>query len=40
MNEPRTRLQADELYKIGLAIDVDPCAILEYVCGHLKGEVK
>lgn len=40
MNEPTTRLQADELYKIALAIGIDPCTVLEFVCGHLKKQVK
>lgn len=40
MNEPSTRLLAEELYRIALAIDVDPCVVLEYVCGHLKKKVK
>ncbi|MEM9859933.1 MAG: helix-turn-helix transcriptional regulator [Bacteroidota bacterium] len=32
----RAKLRADELYLIALAIDVDPCEILNEVCGHLK----
>jgi putative transcriptional regulator len=40
MNEPSTRLQADELYRIALTIGVDPCTLLEYVCGHLKKVIK
>ena len=31
-----TKLRADELYLIALAIDVDPCEILKEVCGNLK----
>jgi len=31
-----TKLRADELYLIALAIDVDPCEILKEVCGHLE----
>ena len=31
----KTKLRADELYLIALAIDVDPCEILREVCGHL-----
>jgi len=31
-----TKLRADELYLIALAIDVDPCDILKEVCGHLE----
>lgn len=30
-----TKLRADELYLIALAIDVDPCEILNEVCGNL-----
>jgi putative transcriptional regulator len=33
-----TKLRADELYLIALAIDVDPCEVLKVVCGHLKLE--
>lgn len=32
------KLRADELYLIALAIDVDPCEVLNEVCGHLKLE--
>ena len=31
-----TKLRADELYLIALAIDVDPCEILKEVCRNLK----
>ena len=31
-----TRLRADELYLIALAIHAEPSEILEAVCGHLK----
>lgn len=31
-----TRLRADELYLIALAIDVPPSEILNKVCSHLK----
>ncbi|GAA0193840.1 helix-turn-helix transcriptional regulator [Fulvivirga kasyanovii] len=31
-----TKLRADELYLIALALDVNPCELLEFVCGHLK----
>lgn len=31
-----TKLRADELYLIALAIDVDPCEVLKEVCGHLE----
>jgi transcriptional regulator with XRE-family HTH domain len=30
-----TKLRADELYLIALAIDIDPCEVLKEVCGHL-----
>lgn len=30
------RLTAEELYLIALAIEVNPCELLEYVCGDLK----
>lgn len=33
-----TKLRADELYLIALAINVDPCEILTEVCGHLRLE--
>jgi putative transcriptional regulator len=32
----KTKLRADELYLIALAIHADPCEILQEVCGHLK----
>ena len=31
-----TKLKADELYLIALAIDVEPTEILNKVCNHLK----
>jgi len=33
-----TKLRADELYLIALAIDINPCEVLREVCGHLKLE--
>ena len=30
-----TKLRAEELYLIAVAIDINPCEILESVCGHL-----
>lgn len=33
-----TKLRADELYLIALAINVEPCEILKEVCGYLKLE--
>ena len=35
---PSTRLRADELYLIAKAIDLNPCELLEAVCGHLTLE--
>lgn len=37
-NNDATRIRADELYLIALAIEVNPCELFEYVCGHLKLE--
>jgi len=34
------KLRAEELYMIAYAIAVDPCEMLEYVCGHLKKKIK
>jgi putative transcriptional regulator len=31
-----THLRAKELYLIALAIDVDPCDLLKFVCSQLK----
>ena len=31
----RAKLRADELYLISLAIDVDPCDLLHFICGDL-----
>jgi DNA-binding Xre family transcriptional regulator len=39
LNE-RSHLRAEELYLIALAIDVNPCDMLEDVCGHLKKKIK
>lgn len=33
-----TKLQADELYLIAKAIQLDPCEVFNEVCGHLKLE--
>lgn len=38
--KPSTKLRADELYLIALAIDVNPCEVLEFVCGGLKKRIK
>ncbi len=35
-NNKRTKLRANELYLIALAIDVNPCEIFQEVCGDLK----
>ncbi|MCE7996845.1 MAG: helix-turn-helix transcriptional regulator [Roseivirga sp.] len=37
-NNHGTKLRADELYLIALAIEADPCEVLDYVCNHLKLE--
>lgn len=34
------KLRAQELYVIALAIGVNPCDILEFVCGDLKKKIK
>lgn len=31
-----TKLRADELYLIALALDVDPCELLKNLYGHLQ----
>jgi putative transcriptional regulator len=31
-----TKLRADELYLIALAIDIEPCEVFKEVCGHLR----
>jgi len=35
-NLDRARLSAEELYLISLAIDIDPCEILQFICEGLK----
>jgi len=35
-NNKKTKLRADELYLIALAIDVEPCEILNEVCKSLE----
>ncbi|WP_298421223.1 helix-turn-helix transcriptional regulator [uncultured Kordia sp.] len=35
-NNKKTKLRADELYLIALAIDVDPCDIFKEICADLK----
>lgn len=35
-NNTNTKLRADELYIIALAIDVDPCELLNEICSDLK----
>lgn len=32
---PSTKLRADELYLIALAVDSEPSEILKEICGHL-----
>ncbi len=39
-NNPSTKLRVDELYLIALAIDVDPCEILNEICKNLKLEME
>ncbi len=34
-----TRLTAEELYLIAIAIDTDPAVVLEEVCKHLKLDI-
>ena len=34
------KLRAQELYVIALAIGVNPCEMLEFVCGEFKKKVK
>lgn len=36
---PSTKLRADELYLIALAMDVNPCEMLEALYGDLKGQM-
>lgn len=31
-----TKLRADEVYLIALAIEANPCELLDFVCGHLQ----
>jgi len=33
---PKTKLRADELYLIGLAMDINPCELLDFVCRDLE----
>lgn len=35
-NNPNTKLRADELYLIALAINADPCEVLKVVCEGVK----
>lgn len=37
-NNSSTKLRVDELYLIALAIDVDPCEVMNEVCKDLKLE--
>ena len=35
-NNQNTKLRVDELYLVALAIDVNPCELLEFICKDLK----
>ncbi|MCG8319896.1 MAG: helix-turn-helix transcriptional regulator [Cytophagales bacterium] len=35
-NNENTKLRVDELYLIALAIDVDPCEVMRYICKNLS----
>ena len=35
-NNPRTKFRVNELYKIALAIEVNPCEMLKEVCKDIK----
>ncbi|MEL7122202.1 MAG: helix-turn-helix transcriptional regulator [Bacteroidota bacterium] len=35
-NNKKTKLRADELYLIALAIDVNPCEIFKEICSDLE----
>ncbi len=35
-NNKKTKLRADELYLIALAIDADPCEVFTEICKKLK----
>lgn len=35
-NNPRTKLRVTELYKIALAIEVNPCEMLKEICKEVK----
>ena len=39
-NNVKTKLRADELYLIALAIDVNPCEVLSIVCNELELKTK
>lgn len=39
-NNNRTKFRVDELYLIALAIDVDPCEVLNIVCKELKLKIE
>lgn len=34
-NDPTSRVRADELYRIALALKADAGELLQYVCGHI-----
>lgn len=35
-NNDSAKLRVEELYLIALAIEVDPCELLKFVCGEVK----
>lgn len=35
-NNSKTKLRVDELYLVALAIDVDPCEVLNEICNDVK----
>ncbi|MHB1108641.1 MAG: helix-turn-helix domain-containing protein [Lutibacter sp.] len=35
-NNPKTKLRVTELYKIALAIEVNPCEMLKEICKGIK----
>lgn len=35
-NNDSAKLRVEELYLIALAIEVDPCELLKFVCGELR----
>jgi len=35
-NNNKTNVKAEELYLIALAVEANPCELLEFVCRHLE----